>query len=99
MSQFCHIGGVFPGLHWSSSPVIGSHRFSDVPLGQCQQEQNLPYSVTDTAAVSIRNRLSLIDTAAVSIRNRLSLIDTGSVNKNRLSLTDVAAVSIASALA
>ena len=41
MSQFYHIGGVFPGRHWSSLviigrhrlslAVIGSHRFSDVP--------------------------------------------------------------------
>ena len=41
MSQFDHIGGVFPGRHWSSLviigrhrlslAVIGSHRFSDVP--------------------------------------------------------------------
>ena len=42
MSQFYHIGGVFPGRHWSSLviigrhrlslAVIGSHRFSDVPV-------------------------------------------------------------------
>ena len=44
MSQFDHIGGVFPGRHWSSLviigrhrlslAVIGSHRFSDVPVNK-----------------------------------------------------------------
>ena len=30
MSQFYHIGGVFPGRHWSSLVVIGCHWQSSV---------------------------------------------------------------------
>ena len=30
MSQFDHIGGVFPGRHWSSLVVIGCHWQSSV---------------------------------------------------------------------
>ena len=33
MSQFDHIGGVFPGRHWSSLVVIGCHWQSLAVIG------------------------------------------------------------------
>ena len=33
MSQFDHIGGVFPGRHWSSLVIIGRHRLSLAVIG------------------------------------------------------------------
>ena len=33
MSQFYHIGGVFPGRHWSSLVIIGRHRLSLAVIG------------------------------------------------------------------
>ena len=37
MSQFYHIGGVFPGRHWSSLVVIGCHWQSSVFRCTCKK--------------------------------------------------------------
>ena len=68
MSQFDHIGGVFPGRHWSSLviigrhrlslAVIGSHRFSDVPAKRRPQCQ-LFVSDNQRIYATILNHLSL----------------------------------------
>ena len=45
MSQFDHIGGVFPGRHWSSLVIIGRHRLSLAVIGFQTYPNSRPTSV------------------------------------------------------